>query len=247
MAVNRVDTKFSNSNVVALTQQNALKKQMEAIAQNIANMNTTAARSQSIVFSAQLLESSGGRGVSFVAEKGLVRDLSQGPIEHTGNDFDIALKGPGYLSIQTPQGIRYTRNGNLHLDAQRQLVTAQGHPVLSKAQAPIVVPAGNTSIHIDPSGNIIGSGGALGAFAISTFENEQALIAKGAGLYETSQVPSPAFNARVEQGSLEGSNVNAVIEATKLIEVSRMYEQNQAFMQKTDQKIKDVIEKVGRV
>jgi flagellar basal-body rod protein FlgF len=149
MSVNRVDTKFSNSNVVALTQQNALKRQMEAIAQNIANMNTTA--------------------------------------------------------------------------------------------------AGSTSIHIDPSGNIIGSGGGLGAFSLSMFENEQALIAKGAGLYETTQVPLPATNARVEQGGLEGSNVNSVIEATKLIDVSRMYEQNQAFMQKTDQKTKDVIEKVGKV
>lgn len=247
MAIHKVDTKFSNSNVVALTQQNALKRQMESIAQNMANMNTTSARSESIVFGAQLLKSSGGREVSFVAEKGVVRDLSQGPIEHTGNDFDVAIKGPGYLSVQTPQGIRYTRNGNLHLDAQRQLVTAQGHPVLNKAQAPIIIPAGSTSTHIDPSGNIIGSGGGLGTFSLSMFENEQALIAKGAGLYETTQTPSPATNARIEQGSLEGSNVNSVIEATKLIDVSRMYEQNQAFMQKTDQKTKDVIEKVGKV
>src|SRR5690242_12630111 len=113
---------MSNALSIALSSQSALRRQMEVIANNIANSSTPAFKGEQMVFRQWLLKEPGSAPLSFVHDWGTARDMRQGTLSRTGNKLDLALQGDGYLAIQTPEGVRYTRNGRLQLDADHRLV-----------------------------------------------------------------------------------------------------------------------------
>ena len=128
---------------VALSQQTALQRQVEVIANNLANISTPAFKSDRLIFS-EFVQSAGDPAdptatMSFVREVGSVRDLRDGAIAPTGNTFDFAIQGPGYFAVQAPGGTRYTRNGTFHLDGQGRVVTVDNFPVLDSSNSPITM------------------------------------------------------------------------------------------------------------
>ena len=119
---------MDNSVLVGLSRQVALARELDVVANNIANLNTTGYKADGALFeeyldSAARADQSGG-SVSFVRDLGVWHDMSQGPIERTGNPLDVAVDGKGFLVVQTPGGERYTRNGSMQLNATGQLVTS---------------------------------------------------------------------------------------------------------------------------
>lgn len=217
--------------LISISRQAALQRQMDAVANNIANMNTPAYKSESIMFNEYLVSPQRNVPLSFVEDKGMVRDLSEGPLTQTGNPFDVALSGDGYFKVSTANGERYTRSGRFQLDADGQLVNHEGHPVLSGSGQPILIPQGTRDVTIAPDGTVSADTQVVGSIGVVRFDDQRALKREGGNLYTTDATALPDDRTRVLQGMLEESNVNAINEITKMIEVQRAYTANQRVLE----------------
>src|SRR5579862_3588459 len=153
---------MNDASSVALSAQLAVLHESEIIANNLANSSTTGYKGQHIAFAQYLSQTSDGTPVAYVQEQGASRDPSQGPLNTTGNPLDVAIRGDGYFTIQTPLGNRYTRNGHFMLDSTGQVVTGQGYPVLSQNGSPLVIPQGSGQITIGADGSVSTAQGQIG-------------------------------------------------------------------------------------
>jgi flagellar basal-body rod protein FlgF len=238
---------MTNALSIALSAQTALRRQMEVVANNVANSSTPAFKGERMVFQQWLLKEPGQAPVSFVQDWGTARDVRRGPLTHTGNTLDVALDGEGYFGIQTQEGVRYTRNGRLTLDDTRQLVTADGNPVLAEGDAPIAIPAGASEIVISHDGTISTEAGPVGRIGIVQFEKESALLPAAGGTYVTDAPPQEAQNVKVLQGMVEESNVQPIVEITRMMEVSHRYNAAKEMADGEHERIKTAIDRLGRV
>lgn len=247
---------------IAATGMNAQNTNVEVIANNIANINTTAFKRSRAEFTDLLYESQRLQGVSSRgstatvpegAQLGLgvrtaaIRTLHiQGALSQTGNQFDLAIQGNGWFQITDPNGnLLYSRAGAFNTNAQGQLVTLDGYQVTP----PIVVPPNTSSVTISQSGLVSASIATqtapvqLGQLTLATFTNDAGLQALGGNLYKetaasgtpTVGVPGdPGFGV-INQGYLESSNVDPVKEITDLISAQRAYEMNSKVITAADQ------------
>lgn len=216
---------MENPGYIALSRQLSLRHEMDVVANNIANMNTPAYKAESIIFREFIEKPDPKQQLSFVQDFGMARNLIDGPASATGNPLDLAISGPGYFSVETPEGIRYTRHGRFQLDAQGQLVNGQGSPVLSANGAPITIPIDAGSLTIAADGTISGRAGQIGQIGLSEFGNQTALKRDANGLYNPeNQQPQAATESRMLQGMLEQSNVQPILEMTRMIDIQRAYE-----------------------
>lgn len=242
---------------------------MEVISNNLANINTTGYKKDVLAFksflapfpnSAENASPDSVSGVTDLKENaaytGIVElktDLSQGAIISTGNPLDVALDGEGFFAIKTKDGIRYTRQGNFRLNENKVLVTQDGNSVIGQGGEITIDPAGPI-ITIDTQGKIsVGSGLAnnpVGNFKIVNFEDPGKLIKTGKGLFMLTGVDSKeiaAENFTIKQGFIESSNVNAVKEMTKMIEVMRSYQAYQKVIQTIDSANERAVTDLGRL
>ena len=148
---------MQNALLVGLSRQIALARELDVVANNIANLNTTGYKADGSLFEEYLVPAARadqtGSRVSFVRDRGTWHDMSQGAIEHTGNPLDVAIDGNGFLVVQTPRGERYTRNGALQINATGQLVTSDGDPVLGDG-GPIALQPTDRQVSISHDGTI---------------------------------------------------------------------------------------------
>ena len=212
---------MDNSTSIALSSQLALQRQMDVVSNNIANLSTPAYKGEEMLFSEYLARVPGGAPLSFVQDVGTARDMRQGPLAKTDNPLDIALQGNGYLEVQTPDGTRYTRDGHLALDAQGELVTTDGDQVLNTTNQPIIVPPGSGSVTIAQDGTVSTAQGVIGQIPVVDFANPRAMAVAAGGLYVTDQTPQPATNTKIVQGMIEQSNIQPVVEMTRLMAAAR--------------------------
>ena len=195
------------------------QKRLDIISNNIANANSPGFKKDSVHFSDVLGE------VSYTS-------MSQGPIHQTGNDLDIALSGDGFLSVQTDQGILYTRAGNLTLNNAKQLVTQDGWPVLGKG-APIII-KNKASLRIGEDGQIFDGNDTVGSIDIMQFPPGVSVKKAENGYFEpqiAGTQPVTATNCVVRQGALEGANFNLVEEMARMVQTMRNYESYQKTLQ----------------
>ena len=238
---------MENPIYIALSRQNALRRQLDVVANNVANMNTTGFKQQRVMFTEFLERPAMHEQVSFVQDRAVVRDLAAGGMLQTGNPLDVALSGPGYFTVDTASGRRYTRNGNMHLDDQRQLVDGGGLPVLADNGQPITIPDGTSAIKITGDGTVATELGPVGRLNVVTFQREQLMTEVGSGLYVSDEEPQPApADTKVAQGMLEQSNVKPVVEMTQMIEISRQYQQAQKMIESEHERIRGLIQRLGR-
>ncbi|HEX2114010.1 MAG TPA: flagellar basal-body rod protein FlgF [Alphaproteobacteria bacterium] len=248
---------MENPSYIALSQQMALRRQMDVIATNIANASTPGFKAERIMF-AELVAGKapypfsgtiGTRpGLSFVSEMGMLRDTTDGGMTQTGNTLDLAISGPGYFAVETPAGTRYTRQGAFRLDQDGRIVTVDGYPLLDAQDRPISIRPGETRIEISTKGAVTTESGEVGRIQIAQFEDEQAMRKIGAGLYETDQDPVPGeIAAEIRQGMLEGSNVKAVTEVTSMMEILRRYQSAQKIIDSEHELERRAIEKLSRM
>jgi flagellar basal-body rod protein FlgF len=216
---------MDNGAYISLSKQLTAFRELSTTANNIANVNTVGFQGERLVFDDYLVRerTAEDRGnIAFVHDTMSVRDTRNGRIEQTGNPLDVAIRGDGYFSIQTDLGIRYTKAGNFDLNNEGIVVTKQGYPVLSDAGGEIVIPPEARDIEIIGDGSIKINGEAVDRIGIAEFDNPQALERVGDTMFRSDDAPRAGANeSRVLQGHLEMSNVNAINQMTKLIELQR--------------------------
>ena len=229
---------MQNATLVGLSRLAALERQFDVVANNIANLNTAGFKASSPVF--QEFLSSGAEEnefsatdatpVHFVNDPMTIVDWSEGPIQQTGNPLDIAIDGNAFLAVQTTAGERYTRNGALKINAAGTLVTSDGTPIAGD-NGSIVFQTNDRNVSISADGRISVVDGAgsvdtlRGKLKLVSFATQQQLQPEGASLFSVPAgvVPQPAAKVRVIQGAIEGSNVNGVVQMSRMIELNRTY------------------------
>ncbi|MGA2566034.1 MAG: flagellar basal-body rod protein FlgF [Pseudolabrys sp.] len=249
---------MQNAVLVGLSRQVGLAREMDVVANNIANLNTTGYKADGSVFeeyltSAARSDQTGSR-VSFVRDRGVWHDMSQGPIERTGNPLDVAVDGTGFLVVQTPRGERYTRNGALQINTSGQLVTSDGFPVLGDG-GPITLQANDRQVQISRDGTISVREGASnvdsarGKLRLVTFTDPQQLQKDGSSTFNPTAgaQPQPATTGGIIQGVVEKSNVRGVVEMSRMIEITRAYTQIDGLLQQQNDLSQSAIDKLAEV
>lgn len=203
---------------------------LEIAANNLANINTVGYKADK-AFNSFLRESLSDSRLSGNLETTVnssVRsnkaiDFSAGKMTLTGRNLDVAIEGDGFLTVQTPQGVRYTRNGNMFLNNEGVLVTSNGHPVLGTSGRRIVV-EGEGSIYINGSGDISLDGMEVDRLKVVVFDDMGTLEKEGNSLFVSKSDPSLKAHAGLQSGFLEEANINAVSSMVQLVEIMRRFE-----------------------
>lgn len=239
---------MENISYIGLSQQIALQQQIDVTANNIANMSTPGFKAQHVLFNEYITAPKDATAVHQSNNYGTYRDLTIGALQQTSNKLDFAIQGEGYFCVQTPEGVRYTRDGGFSLNLDRQLVTKSGHLVYNENNNPLTFPAEAADIRISDDGTISSELGDIGRLKIVNFENEQALKNTGENLFDPAgMVEQPLANRRVVQGMVESSNVSAVAEMNKMIELMRLFQATQKLLQNDHERQIGMIQKLTRV
>lgn len=230
---------MENTQLISLSRQMALQRQMDVVANNLANINTTGFKSEDLLFEDYLMPKAqdsefqgSDRDLHFTEDWSSRHDMQNGAIQPTGNPLDLALDGPGFMSVQTPSGEMYTRNGALQLDASGNLVDLSGNDVLGEG-GPIHFDSTESNITIAPDGSISSSKGVKGKLKLTEFADPQVLARVGDNLY-SGPAGNPATSTKVDQASLERSNVSGINEMVSMIRVERAYQTIANMMERQD-------------
>ena len=224
----------------------AHERRMDQIANNLANVDTAGYKKEDITFWEMMFKTADQRPRVGKAMK-LLTDQREGSAEETGNPLDFAINGEGFFRIQTPSGVRYTRNGNFTLNSQGQLSTLDGNLVLGNA-GPVTLEDQNIAVARD--GQITANGVPINQLGIVTFPDLNGLEKEGANLFRAktgAAQEQPVDTPNIQQGYLEGSNVNVVVEMTEMIDLQRAYQSQQKAIQTTDDIDQQSTSRVGRL
>jgi len=238
---------MDNATYVTLTRQTGLAQELRIVANNIANAATTGFRAEGVIYS-ENVEVLGPNHASLSMASASVPDTlgAQGVLKATGGTFDLAIEGEGFFLIQTPEGDRLTRAGHFGPNQNGDLVTADGYPVLDAGGAPVFVPTGAGAVTIGADGTISAAGQLVGQVGVVVPTDPTTLRREGGTMFSAPDGFDPAENGRVLQGFLEASNVNPTLEIARMIEVQRAYELGQSFLDKEDERIRAVMQAMGR-
>jgi len=252
---------MENASLVGLSRQIALSRELDVVANNIANLNTTGYKSDTTVFHEFLMPGvrsnqfrGADRQVSFVQDRATWIDFSQGAVQPTGNPLDVAISGNAFLTVQTPRGERYTRNGALQINGQGQLVTSEGLQVVGQ-NGPIVFQPNDREISIGIDGTIsVREGQATadaqrGKLKLASFAQPRSLQKDGTSTYmaPAGVTPREPTDAKVTQGAIEKSNVQSVTEMTRMVEITRTYTQIAQILQNQSDMRRSAIDKLAEV
>ncbi len=252
---------MENTLLIGLSRQVALERQIDVVANNVANVNTNGFKADQSLFEEFLMPTAHqdnfigrDRRLSYVRDRATFHDFAQGPTQETKNPLDVAIDGNAFFVVQTPGGERYSRDGGFRVNANGQLVNSGGFAVMG-ANGPIQMQQTDHDITISADGTITVTEGAntrvdsvRGKLRLVKFANPQKLLKEGANLFSANgAAPQADTTARVQQGFIEKSNVNAVVEMSRMIAVSRAYTQISALLQQQSDLRRTAIEKLADV
>jgi flagellar basal body rod protein FlgG len=186
------------------------------------------------------------RDISYVQDVATVRDLNPGPMVTTGSPLDVAIQGTGWFVVNTPAGDRYTRNGNFLLNSAGELVTNEGHKVMGDS-GPMIFGLDDTDIAIAPDGTVTTAAGGKGKLRVVEFETDMALRPEGSSLFATDATPAVSVAPRLAQGVLENSNVQPILEISRMIEVNRAYQSLASTLDRADQLRRSAIQSLAEI
>lgn len=227
-----------------LSRQSGLMREMQVVANNIANISTSGFRREGTVFAEHVYRMDEGPSFSMPHATGRAVDLSQAGLSMTGGAFDFAIQGEGFFLIETPQGNRLTRAGSFTPNEAGELVTPDGNRLLDAGGAPIFVPPGS-AVSMAEDGTLSAGGTPLAQVGLWRPADPLSLRHQSGTLFEAGEL-EPVEDGQVFQGFLEESNVNPVSEIARMIEVQRAYELGQKFLDAEDSRARGVIETLGR-
>jgi flagellar basal-body rod protein FlgF len=247
------------------------QSKLDILANNLANINNAGFKSDGVIFreimppfkedssieagkNALLPPNDSNENVAYVAIDSIYTNHSQGVFNKTDNPLDMALEGEGFFQVETPQGQRYTRNGNFRLDTKNYLVTQDGNYILDTNNQKIKIEDEGGQIDVGTDGTItVGKGFGnqpKGKIGLVKFEDPTVLAKEGNGLYkimDNEANPIVADDIRLTQGSLERSNVNSIEEMTKMITTIRAFEAYQKIVQTLDEADDKAVNSIGRL
>ncbi|MDF3415202.1 flagellar hook-basal body complex protein [Sulfitobacter sp. M57] len=228
---------MDHAGYTTLSRQSGLAREMQIVANNIANAATTGFRSEGLIFSEFVRPME--RGASLSMGQGNVRNTSfvQGPLTQTNGTFDLAIEGDGFFLVQTPAGERLTRAGAFSPSAEGDLVTYDGYRVLDAGGAPIFVPPG-ADIAISPDGTLSADGNPLGQIGLVLPVDRKEMVREDGVMFRADAGIEPSDNAKILQGFVENSNVNSITQIARMIEVQRAYELGQSFLKTEDERVR---------
>jgi len=253
---------MENTLLIGLSRQVTLERQMDVIANNVANVNTNGFKADRSLFQEYLMPTARednfapgrDRKLSHVLDRATFHDFAQGSPDQTKNPLDVAIAGDGMFVVQTPAGERYTRDGSFQIDSQGQLVNASGYPVLGN-NGPIRFQQTDKEINIASDGNITVLEGTnridsiRAKLRIVSFTQPQRLTKEGSNLYSLGEGNAAQADTKsvLHQGFIERSNVNAITEMSRMIEINRTYTQIASMLQQQHDLHRTAIEKLADV
>jgi flagellar basal-body rod protein FlgF len=243
---------MDNAVYVGLSRQMVLRRELDIVANNIANADTTGFKVESLAVKENPAEPAftlqGPRPVKFVGEDGVLRDFGQGGLRRTDAPLDVAIEGQGFFQVTGSQGPEFTRDGRFRLDDNGRLVTEAGLPVADDGGGEIALDPQKGAITIAPDGTVTQGTERVAKLGVVNFASLSTLEKVGDNLYRntSNQTPQAATDAKIRQGMLEGSNVNPIVEITRMIEVSRAYEQMAHMMDSQTELSKSAVQRMGR-
>jgi len=225
-------------------------QELEFLTHNMANANTPGFKQE--LLNLWRLDSTGGPTDELGQQPAYFmnvrsRDYSQGGLHTTGNDTDFGLDGPGFFKVQTPQGVRYTRNGMFQLNPDRTLVTREGYPVLGKG-GPISLNAVDQNFYMDPEGGVHMDKSLGDQLAVVDFPNPQALIQQGKAFYAATPQAgqeTEAIQTKIREGEIEDSNFDPTSEMVQLVNIHRTFEAYMKVIETFEANDRKVINEVG--
>jgi len=232
---------------VALTRQSGLAKELQSVANNIANLSTTGYRREGVIFAEEVraLPVEGG-SVAMTEARARYTDGLQGSLQETGGKLDLAVEGTGYFTVMTPDGERLTRAGAFTRNQDGVVVNMDGHPLLDEGGGEITIPFEATSIGVSADGTISVDGAPAARIGLVVPADPTRLMREAGVLFRAEGGSQPVEQGRVVQGFLEQSNVNPVAEMARMVEVQRAYEYGQKLMDQEDDRIRLVVRTLGQ-
>ncbi len=238
---------MDNAIYSTLNRQSGLMREMQSVANNIANLSTTGFRREGVIFAEHLADLDGEEpSLSMASAEGRAINMEQGVLQQTGGTLDFAIEGDGFFMVATPQGNQLTRAGAFTRSPEGTLVTADGFSVLDQGGGPISVPSDAGTVATARDGTISVGGQPVAQLGLFRPQAPGDLTHAGGTRFATATDPLPMEGGAVFQGFLEGSNVNPVAEITRMIEVQRAYEAGQTFLEAEDQRVRSVTQTLGR-
>lgn len=232
---------------VGLSSQLAIRQQLDVLANNIANVNTVGFRTESVLFDSYLEKTQDRRTVAYVVDKFSYTDRKAGSFRETGNPLDVAIRGEGWLQVQTENGVRFTRDGRLNMSTAGTLVNHEGHVVLGEGGGPIEIPDDAGTLQIMKDGTVSDGERNFGRIEVVQVADEEAMSHEAGGLYAGGGATEPAEGIELMQGTIELSNVNAVLAMTKLVDISAAYQRSQTLVEGGDEAARNAIRTIGRI
>ena len=247
--------------LIGLSRQTALQRELDVVANNMANLNTVGFKADGAVFGEYLQDKARTqnagqeRRLSFVQDRMSWHDFSQGTMQQTGGPLDVAIDGEGMLVVQTNNGERYTRNGVLQLNNIGELVTSNGDKVLGDGGV-IILQNTDRDVVVTKDGTIkvregvsLTSDSTRGKLRIVRFDDMQQLRKDGASAFRAPDgvTPIPVEKPNVIQGTIEKSNVRPVLAMTRMIEVTRAYTEVATILQQQNEMRKNSLQQLAEV
>lgn len=231
---------MDNAGYTTLTRQSGLAREMQIVANNIANAATTGYRAEGLIFSEYVKPLDGGASLSM--GQGNLRNTSfdQGALTQTGGTFDFAIEGDGYFLVETPAGERLTRSGAFSPSAEGDLVTYDGFRVLDTGGAPVFVAPG-AAVSVGADGTVSADGAPLGQIGIVRPLEPLNMVREDGVMFRAEAGHEPSDKARLMQGFVENSNVNAIGQLSRMVEVQRAYELGQSFLTSEDERVRGAL------
>jgi flagellar basal-body rod protein FlgF len=232
---------------VALSSQIALERRLDTIADNVANASTIGFRATGVKFE-DVVSGTGPKSVSFASSGKTYLSGAHGALTETGNPFDFAIQGDAWFAIETPAGTVMTRDGRFSMNENGELMSIEGYPVLDGGGAPIQLDPRNGPPKAGADGSLRQNDQLVGAIGLYNFDPGENFVRYGNSGIVPARTPEPVTDRSdvgVAQGFLEESNVNPVLEMTRLIQVQRSFENTAALMRQTDSSTDDAIKTLG--
>ncbi len=238
---------MDNAVYTTLNRQSGLMAEIRAVANNIANVSTTGFRKEGVIFAEHVARlGSADPSLSMATAEGRLVNLAQGGLTRTGGTFDLAIEGEGFFQIDTPEGPRLTRAGAFTPSPEGELVTPEGYRLLDLGGAPVFVPTDAGAVAVAQDGTVSVGGNPVAQIGLFRPADPAGLVHTGGTRFDARGGMEPVDGGTMFQGFLEGSNVDPVAEIARMIEVQRAYEMGQGFLDSEDQRIRAVIQTLGR-
>lgn len=229
-----------------LTRQSGLLREMQVIANNIANAATTGYRQEGVIFSEYVSGGQAAPSVSMTRTSAHSTSMQQGALTQTGGQLDFAIEGPGFFLIETSQGERLTRAGSFSTSPEGTLVTPDGNPVLDAGGAPVFIPPDATDLSVSADGTISVAGRPLGQLGLVQPTDPLDLVREAGVMFRFEGDTEPVEEGSILQGFLESANVEPVLQLSRMIEVQRAYELGQSFLDAENDRVREALRALTR-